>query len=160
MYVVIYLISIKSVDDVFLVTCADALLRSYRKLVRTRLFRALFVTDWKRIVFRIWICESVSKNIFLFHWPGLKFTVTFLTKTLLFIPMVPDITGGLTRSRISLSKTRNKNLTKGSSCALDRFTMLFVNRVSRFPSVLRLGEDVTRPSIWWQVFINLWICRS
>ena len=45
MYVVIYLISIKSVDVVFLVTCADALLRSYRKLVRTRLFRALFVTD-------------------------------------------------------------------------------------------------------------------
>ena len=157
MYVVIYLISIKFVDVVFWLLvrmlCYGATENSWKpdsselplSLTENELFSEY---------------ESVSKNIFLFHWPGLKFTVIFLTKTLLFIPMVPDITGGLTRRRISLSKTRNKNLTKGSSCALDRFTMLFVNRVSRFPSVLRLGEDVTRPSIWWQVFINLWMCRS
>ena len=157
MYVVIYLISIKFVDVVFWL------------LVRM-LYYGVTENSWKPDSSELPLSltenelfseyESVSKNIFLFHWPGLKFTVIFLTKTLLFIPMVPDITGGLTRSRISLSKTRNKNLTKGSSCALERFTMLFVNRVSRFPSVLRLREDVTRPSIWWHVFINLWICRS
>ena len=157
MYVVIYLISIKFVDVVFWL------------LVRM-LYYGATENSWKPDSSELPLSltenelfseyESVSKNIFLFHWQGWKFTVTFLTKTMLFIPMVPDITGGLTRSRISLSKTRNKNLTKGSSCALDRFTMLFVNRVSRFPSVLRLGEDVTRPSIWWQVFINLWMCRS
>ena len=157
MYVVIYLISIKFVDVVFWL------------LVRM-LYNGATENSWKPDSSKLPLSltenelfseyESVLKNIFLFHWQGWKFTVTFLTKTMLFIPMVPDITGGLTRSRMSLSKTRNKNLTKGSSCALDRFTMLFVNRVSRFPSVLRLGEDVTRPSIWWQVFINLWMCRS
>ena len=154
MYVVIYLISIKFVDVVFWLLVRMLYYENSWKPDSSELPLSLTENE----LFSEY--ESVSKNIFLFHWPGLKFTVTFLTKTSLFIPMVPDITGGLTRSRISLSKTRNKNLTKGSSCALDRFTMLFVNRVSRFPSVLRLGEDVTRPSIWWQVFINLWMCRS
>ena len=82
------------------------------------------------------------------------------THNLGFIPTVPDIIGGLTRSKISLSKTRYRNLTRGSSRALDRSTMLFLNAVSRFPSVLRLGDDVIHPSIWWQVFRNLWICSS
>ena len=64
------------------------------------------------------------------------------------LPTVPEITGGLTSSKISLSRIRYKNLTRGSSLALDKSTMLFRKTDSRFPSEVRVGDDATRPSIW------------